>query len=320
MDLLRKYLLSGVAFAPDTGGDAGAGGGEQPSGGNDGGNAGGAGGQEGPTEFVTLAGDDDESDGDVELADDEDGETGEAGEGEGEGQQPTDGAQKRKSGSAKWRERALRAQRELDEIRQGQTQRAPAAADDDKDLVEPKEADFPGDYLAYERAQRQYETRKAIRDENRRVEQRNADDVKAREARQRVGAYNDRVARVRDRIPDFDKVIQSGAVDATTGQPRQIRDDVVDLVMESDKGPLLAYHLAKNPDKVAALNRMSPRDAAREIGRLEARIRGPQTKKVTNAPAPKAPLRGGGGKSEKDLAEQSVEDYFAARNAEEGIK
>lgn len=320
MDLLKKYLLSSVAFAPDTGGDAG-GSGEAQQGGDTGGNAGGAGGQEEPTEFVTLAGDDDESDGDVELADDEDGETSEAGEGEGEGQQPNDGAQKRKSGSAKWRERALRAQRELDEIRRGQAPRAPtAAADDDKDLVEPKETDFPNDYLAYERALRKFETRQAIRDENRRVEQRNADDVKAREARQRVSAYNDRVTKTRDRIPDFDKVIQSGAVDPSTGQPRQIRDDVVDLVMESDKGPLLAYHLAKNPDKVAALNRMSPRDAAREIGRLEARIRGPQTKKVTNAPAPRAPLRGGGGKSEKPLAEQSVEDYFAARNAEEGIK
>jgi hypothetical protein len=88
---------------------------------------------------------------------------GEAGEGEGEGetdQQPTDGAQKRKSGSAKWRERALRAQRELEELRRGQAPRVPAAgAEDDKDLVEPKETDFPGDYLAYERAFRKYETR-----------------------------------------------------------------------------------------------------------------------------------------------------------------
>jgi hypothetical protein len=115
MDLLRKYLLSSVARIPD--GVDGAGGSEggdtSNQGGDTGGNAGGAG-QEQPTEFVTLAGDDDEGDAEgVEIDDDEDGEGGEAGEGEdGEGQQQADGANKRKSGSAKWRERARRLERE----------------------------------------------------------------------------------------------------------------------------------------------------------------------------------------------------------------
>jgi hypothetical protein len=77
----------------------------------------------------------------------------------------------------------------------------------------------------------------------------------------------------------------------------EIRDDVRDLLLESNKGPLIVYHLAKHPEKVAALNRMSPTAAAREVGSLEARIRGPQPKTRSKAPPPKPAPRGSGGGS-----------------------
>ena len=310
MDLLRNDLLSRVARAPDTGGDAGA-----VGGGNEQSDAGGNAGQDDAQDFVTLADDGEDivvgDDGDGEVEDQTgDGETeGKDGEG-GEGEPKPDGARKRPSGSARLKARLRAAEEELAELRQMPAPRVPAR---DDDLVEPKESDFPNDYLAYERAMRAYETRKAIRDENRRVALEQSRANGERESRAKVRAYNARLDEVKDRIPDFDATLKAAA-------GTEIRDDVVGLILESAKGPLIAYHLARNPDRVEALNRMSPVEAAREIGRLEARIRGPQAKKITDAKTPIRPVRGGGGRTEKPLAEESVESYFARRNAEEGVK
>jgi hypothetical protein len=54
---------------------------------------------------------------------------------------------------------------------------------------------------------------------------------------------------------------------------------VIEEIMSSEKSALLAYHLAKNPDKLNALNQMSGRELAREMGRLEATVRMPEAKK-----------------------------------------
>ena len=62
--------------------------------------------------------------------------------------------------------------------------------------------------------------------------------------------------------------------------------------MASEKSALLAYHLAKNPDKLAELNRMSDRERAREIGRLEATLKLPEGKKQTTAPPPPSTAEG----------------------------
>jgi hypothetical protein len=93
-----------------------------------------------------------------------------------------------------------------------------------------------------------------------------------------------------------------------------IRGDLRDLILDSSKGPLLAYHLAKNPDRVAELNRMSPQAAAKEIGSLEARIRGPKPKTVTKAkPAAKPPS--GSSSRAPDPSDMSMADYIASRKA-----
>lgn len=247
-------------------------------------------------DYVTLADDDVEDDVDEE-ADEQDGDKGEA-----EDAAPP----RRKSGAARAKERIQALQREIEDLRRGQVRAAPAAEDDD--LKEPKEADFPNDYLAYDRAMRAYETKKAIRDEKKRDA---AADAKAREEtdhRTRQAGFTVRLEAVKDRIPDYDKVMaQAGRM--------EIRSDVRDLILDSSKGPLLAYHLAKNPDRVAELNRMSPTSAAKEIGSLEARLRGPQPKTVTKAKPAAAPPKGGQESRAPDPASMSMEQYVEARKA-----
>lgn len=318
MDLLKKYLLSSVARKPDDGAGAGAASGNGADAGGDAGK--GTEGQqkqeqkEESGDFVTLAEDDDAIVVGEDGEDDDDADE-DKGEGEGEPKEGEEGSKKRPSGSARLKARAARLERENAELRNRlqAPRRAPAAEADDSDLKEPKESDFPNDYLAYERALRGYETRKAIREENRRVAKEQSDDDADRAHRETVRAYNDRLETVKDRIPDFDDVMAES-------KGMQIRDDVLNQVLESSKGPLIAYHLAKNPDKVDALNRMSPLEAAREIGRLEARIRGPQSKKATSAKSPIRAPKGGTGGSDarpKDPDKMTMAEYEKARNSGE---
>jgi hypothetical protein len=261
-------------------------------------------------EHVTLA-DDESREDDIVIGDDEDEHEEESGDDEGreegEGDRP-----RGKSRSARRAERIRRLEvrnRELEDALRS-SGRSVAATDDDKDLVEPKESDYPNDYFAYQRALQSYETRKAVREENRRVAQAQESERAERANREALARFNDRLDAVKDRIPDYDRVMKEAS-------RIEIRDDVLGLMLRDPKGPLLAYHLAKNPDKVDALNRMSPIEAAREIGSLSARIRGPQPKKATDAKTkPRTPPKGGSSPGRKAYSDMSMDEYVKARAEE----
>ena len=272
----------------------------------------------GPEEdLVTLADVVEEGAGDPDAPDD-DGEggetagTGDAGTGEaGTGENGTGEAgdkPKRKSGSARLKERVRLLERLLAGAQQERQAQLAPAFDPGDDLAEPRERDFPNDYLAYDRALREYQTRRAIRDEQRRVARVEALRHAESEHRARLAGYGARLDEVRDRIADFDRVMAAaGSVD--------VRNDLRDLILDSPKGPLLAYYLAKNPDRIAELNRMPPWAAAKEIGSLEARIRGHNPKTVTRAKAPPQTPRGGTAVRGANPGEMSMADYIAARKA-----
>jgi hypothetical protein len=100
-----------------------------------------------------------------------------------------------------------------------------------------------------------------------------------------------------------------------------VRDELIDEIMSSPNSAVIAYHLAQNPDKLNALNSMSGRELAREMGRLEATVKLPEAKKATTAPAPFSRPKGGAAPSsmEADLRAISTRntDHLAARRARE---
>lgn len=245
---------------------------------------------------VTLADDDAE----IEIGGDE---------GEDEGDDDAEGEDKprRASRSQRYKDKIARLERENEDLRRPVRRPAPKA----DELVAPKEADFPGDYLAFDRAMRTFETKKAIREEAQRdAEAGNAAEAE-REHRQRVSSYNRHLDDVKDRIPDFDRVMADA-------RSMEVRDDVRDLILESPKGPLIAYHLAKNPDKADEINRMTPTKAAQAIGSLEARIRGPKPKAATAAkPSPKPP-KGGAGTPAVNPSKIQTNDEYRAWRAKQG--
>jgi hypothetical protein len=114
----------------------------------------------------------------------------------------------------------------------------------------PTEQDFPNDYLAFEAARTEWNVRNAVRQEIAKVEDKGRE-AQLREVRQeRLEAYEENVSQVRERIPDFDKVLaEAKAVN--------ISPALADEIMSSEKSALLQYHLAKNPDKARDLNALT---------------------------------------------------------------
>ncbi len=203
------------------------------------------------------------------------------GEDDGEAERP-----KKRSGIARMQDKIARLEAELATTR---SQPAGDSGDRAKAIEKeigapPKEDDFD-DYVAFEDAKAEYRIRKALAEQ--RVADREASTSKSQaSARQEaIELFQDRMDEARDRIPDFDKVVK-GAAD------REIKAHVQDLVVDSEKGGLLAYYLAKNPAELTKLNGMSPIQAAKAVGALEHRLTLAKPKAATTAPAPAKPVSG----------------------------
>lgn len=67
-----------------------------------------------------------------------------------------------------------------------------------------------------------------------------------------------------------------------------ITNEMAEVIRESDVGPQIAYYLADNVERSAAISRLSPLAQAREIGRIEARLEVEKAKPpaVSKAPPP----------------------------------
>lgn len=118
-------------------------------------------------------------------------------------------------------------------------------------------------------------------------------------------------------VPDWDKAVQ-------TAQYLPKTPELEAAILESEFGPAIFYELAKNPRKAVELTYLDPRELAREIGRMEARIEMRQPSKVqqqqpkprpSSAPPPIKPVQPNGGvQPKKDL--YSVDDpheYYRMR-------
>lgn len=205
-----------------------------------------------------------------------------AGEDEGGPEKP-----KKKSTAERYKARIARLEAELAQ----RTAATAPAGDDLARAVEaeigapPKEEDFKGDYLAYERALTAYEVRKALKGDEVRARAAQSQTLAQERMAERVEALHEAQDEARKAIPDFDKVVS--ATESVAVAPH-----VAEEILDSDKAALLQYHFAKNPKALDALNRASPREVAREIGQLEARLSLPKPQTATKAPAPIAPVKG----------------------------
>ena len=89
---------------------------------------------------------------------------------------------------------------------------------------------------------------------------------------------------------------------------------MVDLIMTSDVGGDVLYRLGMDRELAAQIAKLSPVEAARAIGRIEASLSQPKPRTQTNAPEPINPVRGLAGAS-RDPAKMSFSEFKTYREA-----
>ena len=197
----------------------------------------------------------------------------------------------------------LRAERRIGELEsqlktpQAEHPKAP------EDLKRPSPKDFTTQE-AYDAALDDYDRK---RDE--RIAAKVAAEERARIAMERQNeAMQARVNSAKAELDDFDEVIAQADRNAPAVPPH-----VQAAIYESDYGPHIAYHLAKNPDEQKRIFSLPVAKALLELGKIETRYQKaeaaapaapkPQpTIETTRAPAPVSSIRGESGTVQTDLA------------------
>lgn len=146
-------------------------------------------------------------------------------------------------------------------------------------------------------------------------------EAKATVARERLKAkMESQVTEVKKELLDWDEVMKQAAEDDV-----QVADDAAAFIAESDIGPKIAYHLAKNPELHEKLNSLSPTRRIAELGKLEDKLTTqkeaePAKKKVTNAPTKLSNTQGKAALTSLDPAVAARQGYAAWKAADTARK
>jgi hypothetical protein len=220
----------------------------------------------------------------------------EADEGKDEDEEDEADAEKPKKRSrvARYRDQILRLEQENAQLRSRVGGSLTKAQFEEHVLAivgpEPQESDFDN-FLDYEHEKVSWLTdkRKATREVVAAVKA--EQEQRAARMAENVERHQERVEEFRTRNgeqsqQDYDKVMASA-------KDLRVAPAVEELILESPKSAHLQYFFARNPQRLDKINRMSDREAAREIGHIEARLSLPQPKTKTAAPPPKRAPKGG---------------------------
>ncbi|HEX8106715.1 MAG TPA: hypothetical protein VF516_03255 [Kofleriaceae bacterium] len=177
------------------------------------------------------------------------------------------------------------------------------------------------DINEYSKAVKEWAADNALREAAKKAEQ----DRRAKEQETAVNSFKERQEAAKKEIPDYEETIKNSAV--------KVSNEVRDAIIESEQGPRILHHLAKNPDVADKLAQMTVGRALKEIGRLEATLGGtkadgaPQKEvktpvaEISKAPAPITPLRGANAPvvslsgTDAVPASMTYEDWKALRRA-----
>jgi hypothetical protein len=107
-------------------------------------------------------------------------------------------------------------------------------------------------------------------------------------AKAKFETFQGRAAEFRKATPDYDEV---------TGQEIPLSRAMHEIVLDSERGPELAYYLGTNPEECERISKLSPLAAAKALGVIEHGFAKPETPettkpKVSAAPKPPAPVGG----------------------------
>jgi hypothetical protein len=152
------------------------------------------------------------------------------------------------------------------------------------------------------------------------AEKEKSQQVKATQEAQ-ASSWNSQLEAARTEITDFNEVVNSVET--------PVANHVAELVMESEHGAKLLYHLAKNPEVVEKLNNLSPAKTALELARIGVQFDKPASgtsnetantasskpaaAQISKAPPPANSSVGAGRATNPSLGDLSMDDYIATR-------
>jgi hypothetical protein len=183
---------------------------------------------------------------------------------------------------------------------------------------QPEDLDAKGQpkYARYEdftKAQALWAAREAMRERETATSKQTAE----AQMKQNWDAHNTRVAEAQGKYDDWDEAaaaIGSAAVPQAVGL----------AIVEMDNSADVLYHLAKHPEELEALQKMSSIRQVAEIGRLSAALlpsktESPKTKPTSKAPAPITPVGSSSSTTPKNLDDPniSVDEFVRRRNLAE---
>lgn len=136
------------------------------------------------------------------------------------------------------------------------------------------------------------------------------------QAQAAISSYKTRVSEFSKEQPDYEDVIAST-------NDWQVPSEINEIILTSDVGPQIAYHLGTNEEEFLRLAGMSPLQRAKELGKLEAIFEKSTAKAtpktVSKAPSAIKPVSGNRAVATTDLSDASLaNDYQAWKKARQG--
>jgi hypothetical protein len=246
--------------------------------------------QDNPEPSQDLAPSDPESPEVAEEGAEDEGESQEAAQEKSEAAKP-EAKRKHKGG---WQRQAERAEREAEFLRQqlaAMTGRAPEQQEEKKPELTPEQSAW----AEFKAAARQ-EAKELIEQEKRQAQ-----------AEAQQAAFARRVSEAKAEHEDFDEVLADVAdirISPALGQ----------ALLTADKPGEIMYSLAKSRTELARISALPPLDAAREIGRLEARLASstsslPKPSQAARPPAPPSKVNGSSAPSTRSLETLPISEY-----------
>lgn len=145
-------------------------------------------------------------------------------------------------------------------------------------------ADFEYDEARYQAYLVEVAARKATEEAKRALKEEQEQETK----RQKFASFRAREADFAKSVEDYREAVESLSIEITR--------EISEAIVESEDGPALLYHLAKNRDIAAKIAQLPPIAAVRELGRIEARLaferEQAKAAKVSKAPPPPPKVEG----------------------------
>jgi hypothetical protein len=156
----------------------------------------------------------------------------------------------------------------------------------------------------YIKAQAQFEAKQIVKQDREESRKRESETQSQRRLQEAGSKFEERAQSLREKHPDFD--------DVAFDEYLPITDAMRDAMLDSEVGPELLYYLGNNLREAARISRLSPYAAAREIGKLEAKL--PDlAKPTTGAPAPITPVKPKSAASEGPSEGDDMKDWIKKR-------